>query len=99
MKNIIILTLGAILFLTACASPGVIGVGYNKKGVVKYIYKESPAEKAGIMLEDIILNPKKLRGPIGSICHVEFKRDNVLMKKDIERVDVDSLKGESYGTW
>lgn len=88
-------------FLFGCASPGGIGVLYNKKGVVKYIFEKSPAEKAGIEKEDIILNTKELRGPIGSICKVKWQRGAVLYTKEIERVDVNTfkIKQEDYGSW
>lgn len=82
-----------------CASSGGIGVLYNKKGVVKYVFENSPAEEAGIETEDTILNPKELRGKIGTICRVRWQRGAVLYTRDIKRADVDTFRVKDYGSW
>lgn len=94
-----IILMVCIFGLIGCASPGGIGVLYNKKGTVKYIFEESPADKAGMMLEDIIANTKELRGPIGSKCLVKYSRDGKSYQKLIERVDVDTFRVKDYGSF
>jgi hypothetical protein len=87
------------LILVNCASPGGIGVLYNKKGVVKHVFENSPANAAGIMLEDVLLNKKDLRGKIGTICRVRWQRGTVLHERDIIRADVSTFRGQDYGTF
>lgn len=98
MKLVVSILLAAG-WLLGCASPGGIGVMYNKKGVVKYVFEHSPAENAGLMLEDMILNTKELRGPIGSMCHVRWKRGEMIYEKYIQRADVGTFKEPNYGSW
>lgn len=87
----LLLTL-SLLLAAGCASKGAIGVAYNRQGVVKVVFTGSPAEKADIRVEDIILNPKELRGPIGSICHVKGSRAGVEYEKAVKRADVNSFQ-------
>lgn len=98
----IILTLLGVLFLTSCAHKGVIGVAYNKAGIVKYVFEGSNAEKAGVLLEDTILNTKELRGKPGTYIEVLIKRsssDLGIMHFNIMRQHIDTLKNNTYGTW
>jgi C-terminal processing protease CtpA/Prc len=97
MKKLLIAL--SLIFITGCASPGVIGVGYNKEGVVKYIFKSSPAEKAGIQLNDQILNTKDLRGKVTRKVLVKYKRGGATYELLVDRVHIDSLKNEGYGEW
>lgn len=87
------------LSLAGCASPGGIGVLYNKKGVVKYVFEASPADAAGMEVEDLILNPKELRGKIGTVCHVRWQRGAVLYQRNLIRVDADTFRRPDYGTF
>lgn len=88
-----------ILILVNCASPGGIGVLFNRKGIVKYVFANSPAQKAGIILEDLLLNPKDLRGPIGSMCIVKWKRGSTIYEQDIVRADVSTFRRPEYETF
>lgn len=90
--------LTALIMLTGCASGG-IGVLYNKKGVVKYVFDKSPAQQSGILLEDIINNTKQLRGPIGTICLVKYTRNGIAHEQSIMRVDVDTFHIPDYGSF
>lgn len=96
MKYVLALMIAVV---TGCASPGGIGVLYNKKGVVKHVFEKSPAEKAGLLLEDIISNTKELRGPIGSMCLVKYTRDGKHYQKLIERADVETFRVKDHGAW
>jgi C-terminal processing protease CtpA/Prc len=80
------------LTLIGCAGSGVIGVVYNQKGIVRSVFKESPAEKAGILVDDRILNTKDLRGAVGSMCRVKVERNGQFFEKLILRIHEDKLK-------
>lgn len=89
-----------ILILAAtvgCASPGGIGVLYNHKSIVRYVFEHSPAEKADIRLLDVISNTKALRGPIGSVCLVKYTRAGVAHEVSVIRADVDTFRVPDYG--
>jgi predicted metalloprotease with PDZ domain len=97
MKSII--TALVFLIMTACAGPGAIGVAYNQEGIVRYVFKNSPAEKAGIVVGDKILNRKELRGDIGTMCRVKVEREGQYIEKLIQRLDVDKLTQQDHGSW
>ncbi len=84
--------LNMLVLLMACASNGVIGVAYNKQGIVKYVFKNSSAEKAGILLEDKILNKTSLRGRVGSMCLVKYERVGVYHEIFVLRQHIDTLE-------
>lgn len=88
-----------LTFIVGCAStgkPGAIGVLYNQEGIVRQVFPNSPAEKAGIMINDKILNPKDLRGKIGTYALVKFVRQGATYELRIVRMDVDKLE---QGSW
>lgn len=90
----------SLLLLTGCASPGVVGVAYNKKGIVKYVFEGSNADKAGIKVEDKILNTKDLRGKVGTVIIVKLVRAGVGFELKIERQHIDTLKNpKGIGKW
>lgn len=88
-----------MVFAVGCASSGGIGVLYNKKGVVKHVFENSPAEEAGIELEDVLLNRKELRGKVGTMCKVRWQRGAVIYTKNIVRADVETFHRPDYGTF
>ena len=87
-----------VLFV-GCASigkPGAIGVLYNQNGIVRQVFPGSPAEKAGLMINDKILNTKELRGAIGSYATVRYVRNGQTYVEKIVRMDVEDLE---HGKW
>lgn len=98
--QIVLATLLAITFafIVGCASkpPGAIGVMYNQDGVVRHIYSHSPAAKAGLLLGDIIENPKSLRGPVGTSVTISVIRKSKKLSFTLVRVNVKTLKLDSF---
>jgi predicted metalloprotease with PDZ domain len=84
------------LFLSGCACKGVTGVVYNQHGYIRHVFKDSPAEEAGLMPGDIILNPGELKGKVGSTANVRFKRGYVEETIAIKRMCVDDLSHEKW---
>jgi len=84
-------------FTIGCVTPkGVIGVAYNQKGIVRHVFPKSPADLAGIKLDDRILNTKDLRGKVGTMCLVKYERSGTYFEQLIKRVDVDTLYDGSW---
>lgn len=54
-----------LLFLVGCTCPGVIGVGYDDKGYVDYVYRSGPAINSGIKIGDQLLDIDSIYGPAG----------------------------------
>ena len=94
MKILVVFIL--LLTLISCASQGIIGVIYNQYGVVRRVFKDSPAEKAGIIIGDKILNPHQLKGTIGTQCLVKIQRDGLFFEKLVERVNAKKLKTDQW---
>ena len=86
-----------LLFSVGNPCVGVIGVAFNQDGIVKYVFRGSPAELADIREEDKLLYARSTKGTPGTVANVKFIRDGQLIKKDVDRVCVDEL--QSLGTW
>ena len=87
-----LLATALFIVLIGCAHNGVIGVAYNQYGIVRQVFSGSPAEKAGIKVNDKILNIADLRGEVGTICTVNVQREDNIMTLLIPRIDINSLK-------
>lgn len=101
------LIIASFTLLSGCATfgggecTGVTGVAYNQQGIVKYVFPDSNAERAGIQVEDKILDVKSsLRGKVGTVANVRLVREGEeeVIEKQIVRQCVDDLKKKNAPT-
>lgn len=86
-----------LLFTNTGACPGVIGVVYNQQGIVRDVFDRSPADAAGITIDDKILNQKSTRGEEGTEATVTYIRPGEDKKTvTVTRVCVDDLESRSW---
>lgn len=85
-----------MLFELTKPCPGVIGVVYNQQGIVRDVYNNSPADKAGIMLDDKILDRRSTRGKPGTVATVKYIRNGELNVVEVDRVCVNDLDGRTW---
>ena len=83
--------------MAGCSCKGVIGVVYNQNGVVKRVFENSPADKAGILIGDKILDRTSTRGSVGSTAQVKWVTPEIGLKQaPIKRVCVDTLGADQW---
>lgn len=85
-----------VFFELTSPCTGAIGVVYNQHGIVRDVFEGSPADKAGIKINDKILDRKSTRGKPGTVATVNYIREGMRYTKTIDRVCTDDL---SRGTW
>lgn len=86
-----------LLFSNTGPCPGVIGVVYNQQGIVRDVFDRSPAEAAGIHVDDKILDRKSTRGKEGTEATVTYIRPGEDKRTvNVTRVCVDDLNQRTW---
>ena len=86
-----------LLFTNTGACPGVIGVVYNQDGIVRDVFDRSPAQEAGITVDDKILYRHSTRGEEGTQAQVTYIRPGEDKKTvTVTRVCVDDLESRYW---
>lgn len=83
------------LYLSAPCT-GVIGVVYNQHGVVRHVFPNSPADKAGIEVGDIIHDRRSTRGKPETEVLVKWKRDEIENETVMVRTCTDNLQRDKW---
>lgn len=81
-----------LLLLTGCTCKGVIGAAYDSDSVVAYTYSGSPAEKAGVLPGDELIDAKDIPGKKGSEVIFRIIRENKVLTMKATRQCVDDIK-------
>ena len=84
-----VLSIGVLHDLKPCR--GIIGVAYDKKGVIGHVFPNTPAAGAGIQVGDRLLDIKELKGKPGTKATVHFRSGTEEEVVVLERICKDQI--------